>query len=67
MRNPAIDAFAEIRANRDRIRAEETQKCPTVPSKSLYNCLREAVRCPVTCPHHGDWIGPQPEVADISG
>lgn len=58
---PAADDYDEIRANLARIRAEEVPRCPTVTSRSLHDCLRNVARCPSDCPHHDDWIGPQPE------
>jgi hypothetical protein len=58
MRHQAADAFDEIRANRDKIRANEIPMCPVHLSRPLAECLRSSARCGGECPLRADWIGP---------
>lgn len=57
-RGYAADDYAAIRSRMSAIGEAEKPRCPQYPSKLLHACLRESVRCPIACPHHGDWIGP---------
>lgn len=59
MSTRAADSFAEILANRDRIRKEAEPQCPFSPGRNLYDCLRSTARCGDACPNKNDWIGPE--------
>ena len=59
MSSPVADAFDFIRARLAEIRAAAVAVCPINPGRSLFDCLRSAARCPESCPHRADWIGPQ--------
>jgi hypothetical protein len=55
---PLADSFDFIRARLQEIRTAAVPVCPLNPDRTLFNCLRTSARCPESCPHRGDWIGP---------
>ena len=57
---PMADSFEFIRQRVHEIRDESIPRCP-LNGRIVFNCLREASRCPSVCPHHDGWMGPQPE------
>jgi len=57
--SPVADSFDFIRTRIEEIRAAEVPFCPLNPDRTLFNCLRSSGRCPESCPHHSDWMGPQ--------
>lgn len=56
----AADSFDEIRAARDKIRAEAVPQCPVNAGMTLFNCLRSSTKCGEKCPLKEEWIGPDP-------
>lgn len=53
-----LEDFTAIQARVKELKRREVQTCPIASSRTLYDCLRSAGRCPPNCPLWDCWLGP---------
>jgi hypothetical protein len=59
MSTPACEDADTISRRIAELREAALPRCPLMPEKPLYDCLRTSTRCGEKCPHHADWLGPE--------